>query len=137
MQLQIYVEFSNMKLTFGKNEKLKSRKAFDELFSDGKTCVSHPIRFVYKIKPKADYSIRVGVSVGKKKFKHAVDRNLLKRRAKEAYRLNKLLLEPNENYSVDLVMIYTSTKHQPFEVIEQSVKTLLEKLNEAIQTKKD
>ena len=126
-----------MKLTFGKNEKLKSRKAFDELFSDGKTCVSHPIRFVYKIKPKADYNIRVGVSVGKKKFKHAVDRNLLKRRAKEAYRLNKLLLEPNENYSVDLVMIYTSTKHQPFEVIEQSVKTLLEKLNEAIQTKND
>lgn len=137
MQLQIYVEFSNMKLTFGKNEKLKSRKAFDELFSDGKTFVSHPIRFVYKIKPKADYNIRVGVSVGKKKFKHAVDRNLLKRRAKEAYRLNKLLLEPNENYSIDLVMIYTSTKHQPFEVIEQSVKTLLEKLNEAIQTKKD
>ncbi|MDH1883285.1 ribonuclease P protein component [Empedobacter falsenii] len=126
-----------MKLTFGKNEKLKSRKAFDELFSDGKTFVSHPIRFVYKIKPKADYNIRVGVSVGKKKFKHAVDRNLLKRRAKEAYRLNKLLLEPNENYSIDLVMIYTSTKHQPFEVIEQSVKTLLEKLNEAIQTKKD
>ncbi|MGV0956153.1 ribonuclease P protein component [Empedobacter falsenii] len=126
-----------MKLTFGKNEKLKSRKAFDELFSDGKTCVSHPIRFVYKIKPKADYNIRVGVSVGKKKFKHAVDRNLLKRRAKEAYRLNKLLLEPNEKYSVDLVMIYTSTKQQPFEVIEQSVKTLLEKLNEAIQTKKD
>ena len=73
MQLQIYVEFSNMKLTFGKNEKLKSRKAFDELFSDGKTFVSHPIRFVYKIKPKADYNIRVGVSVGKKKFKHAVD----------------------------------------------------------------
>ena len=137
MQLQIYVEFSNMKLTFGKNEKLKSRKAFDELFSDGKTFVSHPIRFVYKIKPKADYNIRVGVSVGKKKFKHAVDRNLLKRRAKEAYRLNKLLLEPNENYSIDLVMIYTSTKHQTFEVIEQSVKTLLEKLNEAIQTKKD
>ncbi|MDM1063441.1 ribonuclease P protein component [Empedobacter falsenii] len=126
-----------MKLTFGKNEKLKSRKAFDELFSDGKTCVSHPIRFVYKIKPKADYNIRVGVSVGKKKFKHAVDRNLLKRRAKEAYRLNKFLLEPNEKYSIDLVMIYTSTKHQPFEVIEQSVKTLLEKLNEAIQTKKD
>ncbi|MGV0920737.1 ribonuclease P protein component [Empedobacter falsenii] len=126
-----------MELTFGKNEKLKSRKAFDELFSDGKTCVSHPIRFVYKIKPKADYNIRVGVSVGKKKFKHAVDRNLLKRRAKEAYRLNKLLLEPNEKYSVDLVMIYTSTKQQPFEVIEQSVKTLLEKLNEAIQTKKD
>lgn len=47
------------------------------------------------------------------------------------------MFEPNENYSIDLVMIYTSTKHQPFEVIEQSVKTLLEKLNEAIQTKKD
>ncbi len=126
-----------MKLTFGKNEKLKSRKAFDELFSDGKTFVSHPIRFVYKIKPKKEYDIRVGVSVSKKKFKHAVDRNLLKRRSREAYRLNKLLVESSENYSIDLVMIYTSSKHQPFEIIEKSVKTLLEKLNVAIQTKKD
>ena len=126
-----------MKLTFGKNEKLKSRKAFDELFSDGKTFVSHPVRFVYRIKPKEDYDIRVGVSVGKKKFKHAVDRNLLKRRCKEAYRLNKLIVEPSPNYSVDLVMIYTSSKHQPFEKIEEAIKILLPKLNEAIQTKKD
>ena len=126
-----------MKLTFGKNEKLKSRKAFDELFSGGKTFVSHPVRFVYRIKPKEDYDIRVGVSVGKKKFKHAVDRNLLKRRCKEAYRLNKLIVEPSPNYSVDLVMIYTSSKHQPFEKIEGAIKTLLPKLNEAIQTKKD
>ena len=126
-----------MKLTFGKNEKLKCRKAFDELFSDGKTFVSHPIRFVYKIKPKEDYNIRVGVSVSKKKFKHAVDRNLLKRRSKEAYRLNKLLIETSEEYSIDLVMIYTSTKQQSFERIEEAVKILLEKLNQAIQTKKD
>ena len=126
-----------MKLTFGKNEKLKSRKAFDELFSDGKTFVSHPVRFVYRIKPKEDYDIRVGVSVGKKKFKHAVDRNLLKRRCKEAYRLNKLIVEPSPNYSVDLIMIYTSSKHQPFEKIEEAIKILLPKLNEAIQTKKD
>ena len=126
-----------MKLTFGKNEKLKSRKAFDELFSGGKTFVSHPVRFVYRIKPKEDYDIRVGVSVGKKKFKHAVDRNLLKRRCKEAYRLNKLIVESSPNYSVDLVMIYTSSKHQPFEKIEEAIKILLPKLNEAIQTKKD
>ena len=126
-----------MKLTFGKNEKLKSRKAFDDLFSGGKTFVSHPVRFVYRIKPKEDYDIRVGVSVGKKKFKHAVDRNLLKRRCKEAYRLNKLIVEPSPNYSIDLVMIYTSSKHQPFEKIEEAIKILLPKLNEAIQTKKD
>lgn len=126
-----------MKLTFGKNEKLKSRKAFDELFSEGKTFVSHPIRFVYKINPKEDYNIRVGVSVSKKKFKHAVDRNLLKRRSREAYRLNKLLIETSEEYSIDLVMIYTSTKQQSFEKIEEAVKILLEKLNQAIQTKKD
>ncbi|GGF06473.1 ribonuclease P protein component [Chishuiella changwenlii] len=126
-----------MKLTFGKNEKLKSKKAFDALFSDSKTCVSHPVRFVYKIKPKQDYMVRVGVSVGKKKFKHAVDRNLLKRRLKEAYRLNKLLIEHSNDFSVDLVMIYTSSKPQDYATIEKSVKILVEKLNEAIQTKKD
>ncbi|WP_313384632.1 ribonuclease P protein component [Chishuiella sp.] len=125
-----------MKLTFGKKEKLKSRKAFDELFSDSKTMVSHPIRFVYKVKPKEDYTIRVGVSVSKKKFKHAVDRNLLKRRTKEAYRLNKLLIQPM-NFSIDLVMIYTSSKPQQFEVIEKSIKLLLQKLNDEIQKKED
>ena len=123
-----------MKLTFGKNEKLKSKKAIESLFSEGQSYVSHPIRIVYRIKPKEDYDVKVGVSVAKKKFKHAVDRNLLKRRIKEAYRLNKLLVK-QANVSVDALFIYTSSKIKDYDVINQSMKELLQKLDTKINKK--
>lgn len=118
-----------MKLTFGKNEKLKSKKAIEALFSEGQSYVSHPIRIVYKVNPKSDYTIRIAESVAKKKFKHAVDRNLLKRRIKEAYRLNKHLIEITEDVSIDILFIYTSSKIQSYEKIDQSLQEILTKLN--------
>jgi len=118
-----------MKLTFGKNEKLKSKKAIEALFSEGQSYVSHPIRIVYKVNPKSDYTIRIAESVAKKKFKHAVDRNLLKRRIKEAYRLNKHLIEITEDVSIDILFIYTSSKIQSYEKIDQSIQEILTKLN--------
>ena len=121
-----------MKLTFGKNEKLKSKKAIENLFSEGQSHVSRPVRIVYHIKPKEDYENKMGVSVAKKRFKHAADRNLLKRRIREAYRLNKSLIEANENYSVDILFIYTSSRIAEFETIDKAMKEVLEKLNEKI-----
>ena len=118
-----------MKLTFGKNEKLKSKKAIETLFSEGQSYVSHPIRIVYKVNPKLDYNIRVGESVAKKKFKHAVDRNLLKRRIKEAYRLNKPLVQLPDDVSVDILFIYTSSKISDYAKIDKSMKEILTKLD--------
>lgn len=123
-----------MKLTFGKNEKLKSKKAIENLFSEGQSYVSHPIRIVYKVNPKQDYTIRVGESVAKKKFKHAVDRNLLKRRIREAYRLNKSLIETPDN-SIDALFIYTSSKIKDFDAINKSMQEVLQKLNSKINKK--
>ena len=124
-----------MKLTFGKNEKLKSKKAIEALFSEGQSYVSHPIRIVYKAKPKSDYTIRIAESVAKKKFKHAVDRNLLKRRIKEAYRLNKQLVEVSDNLSIDILFIYTSSKIKDYDTIDKSIKEILIKLNTRINKK--
>ena len=124
-----------MKLTFGKNEKLKSKKAIEALFSEGQSYVSHPIRIVYKVNPKSDYTIRIGESVAKKKFKHAVDRNLLKRRIKEAYRLNKSLVQLPEDVSVDILFIYTSSKIKDYSVIDQSMKEILSKLDTKLNKK--
>lgn len=123
-----------MKLTFGKNEKLKSKKDIESLFSEGQSFVSHPIRIVYRIKPKQDYDIKIGVSVAKKRFKHAVDRNLLKRRIREAYRLNKLLVE-HTDVSVDALFIYTSSKIKDFDQINKSMQDVLQKLNAKINKK--
>ena len=124
-----------MKLTFGKNEKLKSKKAIEALFSEGQSYVSHPIRIVYKVNPKSDYTIRIGESVAKKKFKHAVDRNLLKRRIKEAYRLNKSLVQLPEDVSIDILFIYTSSKIKDYSVIDKSMKEILSKLDTKLNKK--
>ncbi|MBF0597657.1 ribonuclease P protein component [Faecalibacter rhinopitheci] len=124
-----------MKLTFGKNEKLKSKKAIESLFSEGQSYVSHPIRIVYRIHPKRDYTIRIGESVAKKKFKHAVDRNLLKRRIKEAYRLNKALVNISEEISIDILFIYTSSKIKDYHTIDKMMKEILIKLDTIINKK--
>ena len=125
-----------MKLTFGKNEKLKSKKAIEALFSEGQSYVSHPIRIVYHVKTQEKFNVQVGVSVAKKRFKHAVDRNLLKRRIREAYRLNKSLITSEEPLGVDVLFIYTSSSIKDFDKINQAMKEVLEKLNHKL-TKKE
>ena len=77
---------------FGKAEKLKSRKVVEELFARGKSLNVFPIRISYKFLPlPADEKtvLQVGVSVSKRNFKKAVDRNRIKRLLKETYRLQK------------------------------------------------
>ena len=77
---------------FGKAEKLKSRKVVEELFARGKSLNVFPIRISYKFLPlPADEKVvfQVGVSVSKRNFKRAVDRNRIKRLLREAYRLQK------------------------------------------------
>ena len=82
-----------MKATFSKIERLKSKKEIDILFSDGKSISKYPIRLVYK---KTDFNekikIRAGVSVSKRNFKKAVDRNFIKRLMRESYRKNKYIV---------------------------------------------
>ena len=77
---------------FGKQEKLKSRKVVEDLFVRGKSQSIFPIRIFYKFLPvQADEKtiMQAGVSVSKKNFRKAVDRNRIKRLLREAYRLQK------------------------------------------------
>ena len=77
---------------FGKAEKLKSRKVVEELFARGKSLNVFPIRISYKflpLPPDEKVVFQVGVSVSKRNFKRAVDRNRIKRLLREAYRLQK------------------------------------------------
>jgi ribonuclease P protein component len=77
-------------LSFKPEERLKHRKLIDQLFKEGTTIVAYPLRFLY-ITPEGDQlsQSKAGFSVPKRNFKRAVDRNLLKRRIREAYRLQK------------------------------------------------
>jgi ribonuclease P protein component len=99
-----------MSFTYPKHEKIKSQKHIDLLFSEGKSVTKFPLRLVYvPIELENDEKIKIGVSVSKKNFKKAVDRNHYKRLLRECYRLNKhLLLETIERpYAI---MLFYQTK---------------------------
>jgi len=76
--------------TFKKEERLCSKKSLDLLFKNGSSFLVYPFRLTYLfIDEPHHYPAQVVINVAKKRYKHAVDRNLIKRRTREAYRLQK------------------------------------------------
>ena len=77
-------------LSFKPEERLKHTKLIDQLFKEGTTIVAYPLRFLYLTFESGTLSqSKAGFSAPKRTFKRAVDRNLIKRRMREAYRLQK------------------------------------------------
>ncbi len=76
--------------TFRKEERLCSRKHLDLLFKNGSSFLLYPFRISYLfVDAPHEVQAQVVINVPKRRYKRAVDRNLLKRRIREAYRLNK------------------------------------------------
>jgi ribonuclease P protein component len=81
------------KHTFRKEERLSKDKSIQELFDKGSSFYLFPFKVFFMPNPEKDISFhQVVISVSKRNFKRAVDRNLIKRRIREAYRLNKELI---------------------------------------------
>lgn len=79
--------------TFPKLERICNVDQISNLFENGASFISYPVRIVWHVvKSDINVPVKVLVSVSKKKLKHAVDRNAAKRLVKEAYRLNKSIL---------------------------------------------
>lgn len=82
-----------MKLSLGKEERLKSKKLIGNLYEEGKSIKVFPLRMVYlQTEHTSTYPAQVGVSVPKRNFKRAVDRNRIKRLLRECYRKEKSLV---------------------------------------------
>lgn len=95
-------------------EKLKKKKEIDLLFSKGKWSSVDNIRIIF-LKPNEDYKIdshKIGVSVSKRYFKKAVDRNRIKRLLREAYRLNKQTYKEAFGETT-LAMLFWVSKERP------------------------
>ena len=79
-----------MKFTLGKQERLKSRKLIGRLYEEGEVLKVFPFRMVYiQTEHNSKFPVQAGVSVPKRNFKRAVDRNRIKRLMRESYRLQK------------------------------------------------
>jgi len=125
-----------MKYTYPKSEKLKSKKTIDLLFSKGKSVSKYPLRLVYvALEEEIDAKTTVGVSVSKKHFKHAVDRNYYKRILREAYRLNKHLLIDTLQKPYGFMLFYQTTDRLSSKEIHQKTIQLFEKFALQIPSK--
>lgn len=117
-----------LKYSFSKAEKLTGKTKIEELFKTGSSFYLDSIRVRHKVAPDA-LAHQVLISVPKRSFKRAVDRNLLKRRIREAYRLNKELIHQEEQttfYSIGF--IYLSKDILTFHEIQDQLIKCLERL---------
>lgn len=117
-----------MNFTYPKNERLKSKTTIGLLFSEGKSVSKYPLRLVYcPGEAGSEEKFKVGVSVSKKYFKKAVDRNYFKRVLRETYRLNKNLLLDNVEGSYSFMLFYQSKDRLSYDEINTKTIQLFEK----------
>lgn len=134
------------KLNMGKPEKLRHKALIDAAFTMGKTIYDYPLRATYRILspqemsdsfrldvPKGIGAVQMLITVPKKKLRHAVDRVTMRRRIREAYRLNRLPLrdaiEQNpEARSISIAFIYLHNDLTSYANIERKMRNILSKI---------
>ena len=124
--------------TFNKEERLCSRKYLNLLFKNGSSFLLYPFRVSYlTVDNKAAFPVQVVINVPKKRYKHAVDRNLLKRRIREAYRLQKqVALYDQLTQSEGLLLLalqYVGKQKYELPFIEKKLSAVLRKLLSSIE----
>ena len=113
---------------FPKSERLHSRKLIKELFDKSSCFFLYPFKVIF-LPAKTGETNQVLISVSKKKLKSAVHRNLIKRRIREGYRLNKHLLQSEEQSSEKQIgFIYVSSDLMEYRDIQKKLIRILVKL---------
>lgn len=136
---------------FPKEERLHHRSLVEGLFRSGKSFYEFPFRVSWRILspeelhknfrhniPEGIGSTQMMVTVPKKKRRKAVDRVLMRRRIREAYRLNRLELRDTATHlpevaTLSLALVYIHDSNLPFAIIEEKMKSLLAKMIKRLQ----
>lgn len=114
-----------MKNSFSKSERLKSTRGIEELYKYGKSFRIYPLKITFfECERSKNSPVSVLISAPKHFFKHAHDRNLVKRRIREAYRINKHAIWQTcvaGNHFLYISFQYANKKIEDYSIIEQSV----------------
>lgn len=120
---------------YTKEEKLKKQKHIDLLFSEGKSVSKYPLRLVYVPLEENEFPLEFGVSVSKRYFKRAVDRNYFKRVLRETFRLNKDILYSKLDKPYAMMFFYQTKDRLSYAEIDAKTKLIFEKFIENIDNK--
>ena len=111
-----------------KSEKLHSFGAIRRLFTEGRGGFVYPLRYVIYTENAEETQAEILFSTPKKFLKRANKRNKIRRRMREAYRLNKQLLESGESRYIQMALIYSTKEMLDYKTIENATKRILENL---------
>jgi len=124
-----------MNFTLGKKERLKSKKLIERLYKEGKSIKVFPFRMVYlQTKHTSDFPVQVGVSVAKRNFGKAPDRNRLKRLMRETYRLQKGIVYENLHLPYIFMISYIGKEEKPYLELFSKMNKLLNLFIERVKT---
>jgi ribonuclease P protein component len=117
------------RFTFKKAERLSKEKLIKELFEKGSSFYLYPFKVIYRPNPDQSNTAvhQVLISVSARQFKRAVDRNKVKRRVREAYRLQKEIIQSRSEKGI-FSFIYTAREILPFAEIKSKLFLVLEKI---------
>ena len=117
-----------MSQSFHKTERLNSKIIFDELIADGSSVKKHPFILVWKkLNEDQAQPIRIAFSVSKKRFPLAVDRNQMKRKIRELYRLKKSDIYDKITNNFAVLLIYTSKEKMKSDVLKNKLILVFER----------
>jgi ribonuclease P protein component len=129
------------RLTFRKRERLVSLRLIDDLFGGGssRSVAAFPLRAIFKVRVREDHAaapVQLLISVPKKHFHHAVDRNHVKRQIREAWRLHKQLLveaiAPEKQLLV--AFVWQSNQHLATSAVEERIANLTSRIAERMNS---
>lgn len=109
-----------------RQQRLRSLGAVRRLFQSGESGFIYPFRYVWYAEADTLPTVEVLFTVPKKYHKRANRRNLLRRRTKEAYRLQKAILQGGVPVNLDLALIYSTKEVLPYKTIAHAVRKVLE-----------
>ena len=119
-----------MKNTLGKQERLKSKKLIEKLYAEGTSVKSFPLRMMFiQTTHTSSFPCQVGVSVAKRNYKLAVDRNRLKRLMREAYRLQKEIVYHNLDAPYVFMISYIGKEEIKYEELYLKMEKLIKELH--------
>lgn len=126
------------RFTLSKEERICSKKLINELFTgNGRSMTAFPLRVVFMKRTIVDDQPRAAmlVSVPKRYFKHAVDRNRVKRQVREAFRRNKSIIIQNltdDHEAVAMAFVWLTNEKIPSSEVENRMVRLLTRISECL-----